>query len=195
MNKSRERMKGFIIGFVVAMVLSSSVMALAGTGVMREIFFGVNVTVHGEPLKLDEDMQPFIMGGRTFLPAMIVEQIVDMPVNWDGETQTVHIGREPIIENMLLGAWRMVSAKEIFIDFDEEYDDDIFLVFAADGTLVIAEEGRPVEIENWTFRNGQLHIADNEDDVIIDVEMTETTLTLSFDDWGTTVILILERLE
>ena len=196
MKKSRERMKGFVIGFVVAMVLSSSIALMAGTGVMREVFFGVSVMVNGEPLELEEDMQAFIMGGRTFLPARIVEQIADMPVNWNDETWTVYIGRRPVEEEALLGRWQVMTIEEIWRGQHQSMEyDNIFLEFFADGTLVASEYGRPDETQHWTLQAGRLHFESDWEDVVMDVEIIDDTLILLFDDWGATITITLTRIE
>ena len=203
MKRSRERMKGFIIGFAAAMVLSSSIMVAASTGVMREIFFGVIVTVHGERLELADDMQPFIMDGRTFLPARIVEQIADMPVSWDGETQTVAIGRTPIDEEALLGRWRVESIiiRHILSDdeeeiIDEEIPDNAYFEFLADGTMLATSYSYSYGYSNvtfyWTTRGGQLLLRYWIYPLLyIDVEITDFDLVLTdnYAGWGMYTIM------
>jgi hypothetical protein len=201
MKKSRERMKGFVIGFVAAMVLSSSIVAAASTGVMREIFFGVTVTVHGEPLELADDMQPFIMGGRTFLPARIVEQIADMPVNWDGETQTVVIGRIPLDEEALLGRWKIERVESFFDGEIVRYwpYSGQYFEFFADGTLFLEGwiyEGRVYDdILDWSTARGQIFFRSADDTTAIDAEIVGQTLVLSGSDLGTTLVWTLRRVE
>ncbi|MCL2573318.1 MAG: copper amine oxidase N-terminal domain-containing protein [Defluviitaleaceae bacterium] len=201
MKKSRERAKGFVIGFVVAMVLSSSIMVAASTGVMREIFYGVNIMVNGEMLELDDDMQPFIMGGRTFLPVRIIEQIVDIPVNWDGDTHTVHIG---LSKDMLVGKWRVVSAVTAFNledveNYIEEPDYDAFMEIFADGTFVASEYGHTNEYGQWEIQHGQFVMSINDDPwspVTFRADVTDDKLILIDDSsmWGSW-ILTLERIE
>ena len=198
MKKSRERMKGFVIGFVAAMVLSSSIALVAGTGVMREVFFGVNLVVNGEQLELAEDMQPFIMGGRAFLPARIVEQITDMPVNWNDETWTVYIGRMPVEKEALLGRWQVVSIEQIFFGEREliELDGYAIMEFFDNGTVVVTQEGQPDHTDYWSLQAGQL--VDREG-AVMDIEIIDNTLILTYNDsfqgWEITIVSTLTRVE
>ncbi|MDR2183152.1 MAG: copper amine oxidase N-terminal domain-containing protein [Clostridiales bacterium] len=197
-KKTKERAKGFVIGFVAAMVLSSAVMVAAGTGagVMREIFYGVNIMINGATLELAEDMQPFIMDGRTFLPARIIEQITQMPVNWDGETQTVHIGRMPIDEEALLGRWRAVRITLSYHDdflgetFEEivEAPYNAYITFFADGTFLATDDYGPDQTSCWEIRDAQLFLdLDDTGEALLfigfDVVMTGNDLTLTMDTW------------
>ena len=85
----KERLKGFIAGILV-MVLISSTVVFAG-GVMREIHYGVNVVVNGRQLQLEGIDRPFIMDGRTFLPASVIAQALGASSQWNAETFTVYI--------------------------------------------------------------------------------------------------------
>jgi len=94
MNK--EKIKGMVIGFVLCLTLSASVFVAANTGgVMREVFYGVNITVNGEPWNPPADMTPFISGGRTFIPVRGIAELFDVPIDWYGPTSTVYIGTIP----------------------------------------------------------------------------------------------------
>jgi len=225
MKKSKERAKGFVIGFVAAMVISSSIMVAASTGVMREIFFDVTVMLHGEPLELDDDMQPFIMDGRTFLPARIVEQIADMPVNWDGETQTVYIGRMPIDAEDIIGVWRAVRLETIYespFSFVHPIEENhiveemeypfIYIEFTADGIWKEVDGDPEDDVLYWAIQSGQLllnftntfgeegtkemaAIGINVDAVAADVVITDSTMVMSYRMWGSTMIMTFERAE
>jgi hypothetical protein len=95
MNKKKERTKGFFAGFLLTILLSSTIAVLANTGTMLEVFFSVNhVVVNGNRLNLSHDEQPFISGGRTFLPVRVISEALGQPVNWDGNTGTVYIGSQ-----------------------------------------------------------------------------------------------------
>lgn len=98
-NKKFVGLKGFAAGFVVCAALSTTLVfaAAANERALREIFFGVQVEVNGELVEFDEDMRPFIMDGRTFLPVRGVADALGIDVDWDIDTATVLIGhRGPI---------------------------------------------------------------------------------------------------
>lgn len=97
-NKRFTAIKGFVAGFIVCAVLSTAVLSAAENGwALREIFFGVQVEVNGELVQFDEDMRPFIMDGRTFLPVRGISDVLGIDLDWDPDTATVLIGhRGPI---------------------------------------------------------------------------------------------------
>jgi len=96
MKKSKERVRGFVVGFLICAMLSTTIMAAANTGgVMREVFYGVNVVVNGVPQNLTGDMTPFVSDGRTFLPVRGIADVLDVPVEWHGATRTVYVGSIP----------------------------------------------------------------------------------------------------
>ena len=90
------QIKGFIVGVLTTTVLSSTLLVVANTsGVMRELFYGVNIVINGQAYNPPDDMQPFIMDGRTFLPVRGIAEVLDVPVVWDGSTRTVYVGTIP----------------------------------------------------------------------------------------------------
>jgi len=90
------QIKGFVAGVLFSVMLSGTVLVVANPGgVMREVFYGVNIVVDGVPQNFPSDMTPFITGGRTFLPVRGVADVFDVPVDWNGSTRTVYIGTIP----------------------------------------------------------------------------------------------------
>jgi len=91
MNK--ERIKGIVVGFLLCALLSTSVMVMATPRTeTRQITYGVRVNFNGQLVQFDADSQPFVMGGRTFLPLRAVADLLDLPVNFDPNTNTAYLG-------------------------------------------------------------------------------------------------------
>ncbi|MCL2838846.1 MAG: stalk domain-containing protein [Oscillospiraceae bacterium] len=99
--KLKEKTKSFIAGFLVCAVLLTGIFAFAAPGIMREVFYGINVVVNGRVVDFDADSRPFITEGRTFLPVRAISEALGYPVNWDGDTQTVFIGITPGETNLM----------------------------------------------------------------------------------------------
>jgi len=97
----KKTIKGYVAGFLTAVLLTTLV--LANTGVMREVFYGVNIVVNGVPWNPPSGMQPFISNGRTYLPVRGIAEALGENVEWYGPTQTVYIGNIPqgILRNPL----------------------------------------------------------------------------------------------
>jgi len=102
MNK--ERLKGFVAGILVTVMLSAGVVFAASSGVMREIHHGISVVLHGTQAEFDEDSTPFVMDGRTYLPLRAMADLLNLPVDFNPETNTAYVGFADAGQ-LLLGSW------------------------------------------------------------------------------------------
>jgi len=91
----KKTVKGFVAGVLMTVMATATLVWANAGGVMREVFYGVNIVVNGVPQDFSDDMTPFITGGRTFLPVRGIAEVFDVPVDWHGPTQTVYIGTIP----------------------------------------------------------------------------------------------------
>jgi len=89
--------KGFIVGVLITVMFSGTILVSANTGgVMREVFYGVNIVINGNQWIPPADMTPFITDGRAFLPVRGISEALGVPVAWDGATSTVFLGTQPV---------------------------------------------------------------------------------------------------
>jgi len=95
----KNGIKGYIAGILTCVLLLGVV--FAANGQMREIFFGVQVSVNGEVQSFDDDMQPFIMDGRTFLPVRGIADALGLGVDFDLDTNTVLLDNPHFMEQLL----------------------------------------------------------------------------------------------
>jgi hypothetical protein len=86
-NKNFYTFKGIVIGMLLTVLLSGTVVMASPQ--LREVVFGVNVSVNGQAVQFDADMRPFIMDGRTFLPVRAIADIAGLGVGFDSATNTV----------------------------------------------------------------------------------------------------------
>jgi len=99
----KKHIKGFVAG-VLVMALLSATLVFASPAVVREIHYGIGVVLNGRHMQFDEDSQPFIMEGRTFLPLRAMAEMLGLPVEFDAEQNTVHVGYTDI-SSLLVGRW------------------------------------------------------------------------------------------
>ena len=94
MNMQRMKyVKCIVIGFILGAILSTSVGAMASSRTeTRQITFGVRVNFDGQIVNFDDDSQPFVMGGRTFLPLRAMADLLNLPVDFDPGTNTAYLG-------------------------------------------------------------------------------------------------------
>ena len=87
--------KQIVLGmFMCVMVLLSTNVMLAETAT-REISYGINVMLNGQIVEFDEYSRPFTMGGITFLPLRALAELLDLPVDFDRDTNTLILGSIP----------------------------------------------------------------------------------------------------
>jgi len=102
MNK-KDRLKGFLSGVVLTVLLISSISVFASGWVrqpIQVIYNNIKLVVDGKPIKFGKDsagkqIEPFIYNGTTYLPVRAVGEALGKKVDWDGTTQTVYIGEKP----------------------------------------------------------------------------------------------------
>ena len=87
MKNRKKELKGFVVGLFVAVLLSAT--TIMASPVMRELVFGVSVSIDGQAIQFEEDMRPFIIEGRTFLPVRAIADAVGLDVDFDPTTNTV----------------------------------------------------------------------------------------------------------
>ena len=94
----RKTILSFASGFLAAAMLFVGVFVVEANSnsSMRQVFYGVNVSVNGQLQNFPTDQTPFISDGRTFLPVRGIADALDIPVTWDGSTSTVHVGTQPV---------------------------------------------------------------------------------------------------
>lgn len=85
-------LRGFALGILTTTLFGGTV--VLANPQMREIVFGVNISVNGTVQNFDSDSRPFIMEGRTFLPVAAIGSVLGINVGWDGATSTVLINSD-----------------------------------------------------------------------------------------------------
>ncbi len=95
----KKRIQGIVAGFVAGtLAVSGSVFAKQASE-MAEIFYN-NIKIFidgGEIVPKDANgniVEPFIYNGTTYLPVRAVSNAFGKEVLWDGETQSVYIGKK-----------------------------------------------------------------------------------------------------
>ena len=193
----KERTKGFFIGFVLALMLSSTTALIANSGVVREIFFGVNIVLNGNVIEFEEDARPFIIDGRTYLPARAFSEALGIAVDWDETTSTVILGRTSINADALVGKWNAVGFVEIYRGNTWTNNPSISLEFFYDGTVILSEDNFPPEIAQWRIEDALLHLEFYDEwgseIMAFEVELDDNNLVLTFENWEMTAILTFVR--
>lgn len=91
----RERTKGFIAGVVITILLSGLfTSAYAGTQKQAVLnYSGIKITLDGAVIRPTDVngnyIEPFIIGGTTYLPVRGIASTLGLNVDWDGTTNTV----------------------------------------------------------------------------------------------------------
>ena len=83
----RVAIKGYVAGILTMLLFSGTV--LMANPETRQLLFGVRVSVDGAVIDFEDDMRPFIIEGRTFLPVRAIADIAGLGVDFDAATNTV----------------------------------------------------------------------------------------------------------
>jgi len=124
----KNHLKSFVAGALMMLLLTATItLAASGTGLLREIHHGISVVLNGHPAEFPEDSQPFVMDDRTYLPLRAMADLLDLPVDFDPETNTAYVGYACISELVVGGIWREISRGAMLLHIE----------FLADGTGLI----------------------------------------------------------
>lgn len=111
---NKDKIKGFISGVCVAVVLcSGTVFADSISKTVTAVYNNIKLVINGEEITPKDAngniVEPFIIDGTTYLPVRAVASALGEDVNWDGKTNTVFIGKMP--ENKSLFSVDMSTMK------------------------------------------------------------------------------------
>lgn|GEM_PF-590964 len=93
----KQRIQGFVAGAVLmALLFGTLTVSAATTRDISVMFNNIRLVVNGQ-LVTPRDAQgnvvePFIWEGTTYLPVRAIADALQLPVHWDGDTQTVYLG-------------------------------------------------------------------------------------------------------
>lgn len=93
--KKRHCLCLFLCGMLAAVLLLPS--ALAAAGMTITVSPGISIFINDQKIEpKDANEQPvevFSYNGTTYLPVRAVSDALNMPIQWDGSTRSVYIGR------------------------------------------------------------------------------------------------------
>ena len=97
---NKDKIKGFISGVCVALVLSSgAVFADTITKTVNAVYNNIKIVIDGKQITPKDangnTVEPFIIDGTTYLPVRAVAEAFGEKVDWDGTSNTVYIGEKP----------------------------------------------------------------------------------------------------
>ena len=95
----KKSFKGFIMGLIMGLVISCVCVGAVTGVVTKELHYNdIKVTLNGKEITPKDAngkvVEPFIIDGTTYLPVRAVADALGLDVNWDGETNTVKLGKD-----------------------------------------------------------------------------------------------------
>ena len=94
----KKNVLSFLTGMISMLLLVGlPVTALAASGAIRIEVSPISVLVDGEVFQpkdaKDNDVMVFTYNGTTYLPVRAISEALGKPVQWDGKTQSVYVGK------------------------------------------------------------------------------------------------------
>ena len=121
----KERTKGFIAGIIASTVVAGAIVGANAQEIYKNVAIAYNnikICLDGTYLEPKDangnKVEPFTLDGTTYLPVRAVASAFGKEVDWDGETNTVYLGKKPqVVSNtstaVTLGMKNaLISAKE-----------------------------------------------------------------------------------
>ena len=94
-NRNRKRILVVALVLIFTMLIGGSfVLARVGTITIDITYRNIQLVINGEQVVVPEENEPFIYGGRTYVPLRIVSEALGYEVGWDDAASTVSIGGE-----------------------------------------------------------------------------------------------------
>ena len=129
--KKLGNFKWFLIGFMTCILISSLIITAVAAGTERKVqatltYRDIKITLDGKEI-IPKDVngnivEPFIIGGTTYLPVRAIAGAVGLDVKWDGDTSTVVLAT-PII--IIKGIEYSTDIAELDLSLKELTNDDI----------------------------------------------------------------------
>ena len=116
----KNQLKGFIVGVLVTLCLVGIIgtaAATVGTETATLVYSNIRVTLDGKELSLTNangaTVEPFIIGGTTYLPVRGIANAFDLNVVWDASTSTVALSSKKTYEVI-----RVVDGDTIVVNYN-----------------------------------------------------------------------------
>lgn len=109
----KKSIRGFVAGFLVCGLISTTI-TFGANGIMKKIFYGINVIVDGKEMSFANDERPFSMDGRTFLPIRTLSDILGKQVEWDTNTSTIYIGETKLNQKTKLADIEVMNSAQTY---------------------------------------------------------------------------------
>lgn len=100
----KERTKGFVAGVVIAGAVMGSLGGVLADDIYKEVsvaYSNIKIYLDGNKLEPKDangnTVEPFTLDGTTYLPVRAVAAAFGKEVEWDGETNTVYLGKKPTV--------------------------------------------------------------------------------------------------
>lgn len=95
----KKSIKGFVVGLVAGLVISCICVGAFQGVVQKELSYNdVKITLNGQTITPTDAngnvVEPFIIDGTTYLPVRAIANALGLDVKWDGETNTVKLGKD-----------------------------------------------------------------------------------------------------
>ena len=94
--------KGFLAGFIVALMLTTTFSSYAETGKkqLNAVYNNIKLIVNGTPVPLVDsngnNVEPFIVAGTTYLPVKVLADALGQEVRFDKDINAIVVGKEKL---------------------------------------------------------------------------------------------------
>ena len=129
----KKNIKFLVIGLIIGIIIAtSSVFALSGAVQKTLNYNNIKITLNGNEITPTDAngnyVEPFSIDGTTYLPVRAIANALGLDVNWNGETNTVVLGKDAsqAVETVL---YEDNNLKVTYIGKSTIYDNDVNIAY------------------------------------------------------------------
>lgn len=148
----RKRLQGLAIGLIIGALLTSGIVFGENLSKKAELFYNnIKIYIDGaEIVPKDANgniVEPFIMDGTTYLPVRAISNAFEKDVEWDGETQSVYIGKEDH------------TKPDNYLSRMDDYK--LEMGHSHSKLSIVNDNGNIIDFNNNTYKKGLLFVGGN----------------------------------
>lgn len=135
---TKEKIKGIIIGLLIGVIVSGSVVfAKNGSQWIEAIYSDIKISINGREITPKDvngnEVEPFTINGTTYLPVRAISSALDKKVEWNDDTKTVEISDA----SEVIADFNWYEINKNYDPYVDLVDDDIQtnVVFQANGVV------------------------------------------------------------
>ena len=96
--KKESMLLGVLVGVLLTAIVARVIPADAKSGSQSVAAVYRNIRVFVDGVEKKPNAEPFLIDGSTFVPLRFISEALGKEISWDGETNSIYIGKPPTVK-------------------------------------------------------------------------------------------------